>query len=54
MADTTDTANVVIRPPIAWAIAVLARLALNWLRPLPFLPTDLPWLGAGADSHSIR
>jgi protein-S-isoprenylcysteine O-methyltransferase Ste14 len=48
MADTTDTANVIIRPPIAWAIAVLAGLALNWLLPLPFVPAMVPagWLGA--------
>ena len=37
MADTTDTANVIVRPPIAWALAVLAGLVLNWLMPLPFL-----------------
>src|SRR5215468_2534853 len=42
MADATDTANVIIRPPIAWAVAVLARLALNWLMPLPFIPTAAP------------
>ena len=29
MSDTADTANVIIRPPIAWALAVLAGLALN-------------------------
>jgi len=48
MADKTDTANVVIRPPIAWAVAVLAGLALNWLMPLPFIPVAVPagWLGA--------
>jgi protein-S-isoprenylcysteine O-methyltransferase Ste14 len=48
MADTTDTANVIVRPPIAWAIAVLAGLALNWLIPLPFVPASVPagWLGA--------
>jgi hypothetical protein len=27
MGDRTDTANVIVRPPIAWALAVLARLA---------------------------
>jgi protein-S-isoprenylcysteine O-methyltransferase Ste14 len=50
MADTTDTANVIIRPPIAWAVAVLAGLALNWLMPLPFVPAAVPagWLGAMA------
>ena len=48
MADTADTANVIVRPPIAWALAVLAAFALNWLVPLPFLPATLPagWLGA--------
>ena len=33
MSDTADTANVIIRPPIAWALAVLAALALQWLVP---------------------
>jgi protein-S-isoprenylcysteine O-methyltransferase Ste14 len=48
MADPADTANVVIRPPIAWALAVLAGLALDWLMPLPFVPAAVPaaWLGA--------
>jgi hypothetical protein len=48
MDDTADTAQVVIRPPLAWALAIIAGLALNWLVPLPFLPADLPagWLGA--------
>src|SRR5262249_26372418 len=47
MADTTDTANVIIRPPIAWAVAVLAGLALNWFMPWPFVPAAVPagWLG---------
>ena len=45
---TADTAQVIIRPPLAWGLAVIAGLALNWLVPLPFLPVDLPagWLGA--------
>jgi protein-S-isoprenylcysteine O-methyltransferase Ste14 len=48
MDNTADTAQVIIRPPLAWGLAVIAGLALNWLLPLPFLPTDLPagWLGA--------
>jgi protein-S-isoprenylcysteine O-methyltransferase Ste14 len=48
MADTADTAHVIIRPPLAWGLAVMAGLALNGLVPLPFLPTDWPagWLGA--------
>jgi protein-S-isoprenylcysteine O-methyltransferase Ste14 len=48
MADTADTANVIVRPPIAWALAVLAGFALDWLMPLRFLPAALSagWLGA--------
>ena len=48
MDDTADTAQVIVRPPLAWGLAVIAGLALNWLVPLPFLPADLPagWLGA--------
>jgi len=47
MDDTADTAQVIIRPPLAWGLAVIAGLALDWLVALPFLPTDLPagWLG---------
>ena len=48
MDNTADTAQVVIRPPLAWGLGVIAGLALNWLVPLPFLPANLPagWLGA--------
>jgi len=48
MANTTETANVMIRPPIAWALAVLAGLVLRWLMPLPFVPAAVPasWVGA--------
>ena len=47
MSDTADTANVIIRPPIAWVLAVLAALALQWLMPLPFTPAAAPagWVG---------
>jgi protein-S-isoprenylcysteine O-methyltransferase Ste14 len=46
--NTADTAQVIARPPLAWGLAIIAGLALNWLVPLPFLPVDLPagWLGA--------
>jgi len=48
MDDTADTAQVVVRPPLAWGLAVVVGLALNWLVPLRFLSTNLPagWLGA--------
>src|SRR5262249_31900945 len=47
MGDTADTAQVIIRPPLAWGLAVIAGLALNWLVPLPFLQAGSPagWLG---------
>jgi protein-S-isoprenylcysteine O-methyltransferase Ste14 len=48
MTDTSDTANVIIRPPLAWAVAALAGLALHWLMPWRFIPAAVPavWLGA--------
>ena len=48
MDDTADTANVIIRPPLAWALAIIVGLALHWLVPLPFMPARLPvgWIGA--------
>jgi protein-S-isoprenylcysteine O-methyltransferase Ste14 len=48
MADAAqDTAQVVVRPPLAWALAVLVGLTLNWLMPLPFMPAAVPagWTG---------
>jgi protein-S-isoprenylcysteine O-methyltransferase Ste14 len=48
MSDTADTAQVIVHPPIAWGLAVLGGLALDWLMPLPFVPVMLParWFGA--------
>ncbi|MEE1657594.1 isoprenylcysteine carboxylmethyltransferase family protein [Microvirga sp. CF3062] len=42
MADTADNAHVIIRPPLAWGLAVMAGLALDWLVDLPFLAADVP------------
>lgn len=42
MNDNSQTAQVLIRPPIAWAVAVIAGFALDWLEPLPFVPDDWP------------
>jgi protein-S-isoprenylcysteine O-methyltransferase Ste14 len=44
----SDNANVLIRPPIALALAAAGGLAATWLYPLPFLPMLVPagWVGA--------
>jgi protein-S-isoprenylcysteine O-methyltransferase Ste14 len=48
MDGTVDTAQVIIRPPLAWALAVIVGLALDWLLPSPFLPFGLPAALLGA------
>jgi protein-S-isoprenylcysteine O-methyltransferase Ste14 len=47
MAETVDRPNVVIPPPIAWALAIVVGLGLGWLYPLPFIPAIIPhvWVG---------
>ena len=51
---TTDSSNAVIRPPIARALACVAGVGVDWLSPMPFLPTSFPsaWLG-GRFSPSV-
>jgi protein-S-isoprenylcysteine O-methyltransferase Ste14 len=48
MDNTADTSQVIVRPPLAWGLAVIAGLALNWLVPLPFLPANVPAGPVGA------
>jgi protein-S-isoprenylcysteine O-methyltransferase Ste14 len=47
MSDPKDNANVLIHPPIAWALAFLIGLGLDWIYPLPFVPASIPhrWIG---------
>lgn len=47
MSGDRDNSNAVLRPPIAWALAFAAGLALDWLYPLPFVPDFVPrvWVG---------
>jgi protein-S-isoprenylcysteine O-methyltransferase Ste14 len=47
MSETADTANVIVLPPIAWALAFVAGLGAGWLYPLPFVPTSVPRVWAG-------
>jgi hypothetical protein len=49
MSETVDRSNVVIQPPIAWALAIVAGLGLGWLYPMQFVPASIPraWIGGG-------
>ena len=40
--ETRDTSNAVIRPPIAWALAFAAGLAIDRLYPLRWIPATWP------------
>ena len=42
MTETADTSNVIIRPPIALAIAIVAGLAADWVYPWRFVPASVP------------
>lgn len=44
---TADTAQVLVRPPLAWAISAVVGIALGWLIPLRFVPASVSpgWLG---------
>ena len=55
MNDTADTAQVVVRPPIAWALAVLVGLALQWIMPLPFMPAAVSagWAGGAVFAAAL-
>jgi protein-S-isoprenylcysteine O-methyltransferase Ste14 len=48
MDDAAGTAQVIIRPPLAWGLAIVAGLAVDWFEPLPFLPDDVPAGTVGA------
>ena len=41
-AETRDKSNAVVRPPIAWALAFAAGLAINLLYPLRWIPETWP------------
>jgi protein-S-isoprenylcysteine O-methyltransferase Ste14 len=42
MSENASTAQVLVRPPIAWALAVITGFVLDWLEPLAFVPEDWP------------
>jgi protein-S-isoprenylcysteine O-methyltransferase Ste14 len=47
MSQDTDNSNAIIHPPIAWALAFVAGLGVDWLYPLRFVPASVsgPWVG---------
>ncbi len=48
MSGNADTAQVLVRPPLMWALAAVAGIALGWLVPWPVVPIAVPavWVGA--------
>jgi protein-S-isoprenylcysteine O-methyltransferase Ste14 len=48
MAETSDTSNAIVRPPLALAAAIVLGLALDWLYPLKIVPAAVPNVLLGA------
>ena len=48
MDDTADTAHVIVRPPLAWGLSVIAGFALDWLVPLLFAWAVVSMTSAGS------
>jgi protein-S-isoprenylcysteine O-methyltransferase Ste14 len=53
MGETVDNANVVILPPVLWAIVFAAGLAADWLYPLHFVPPAIPPIWTGSVPFAI-
>jgi protein-S-isoprenylcysteine O-methyltransferase Ste14 len=53
MNELTDSANTVIRPPIAWALAFVVGLGADWLYPLRFIPASIAGPGLGSAVFAI-
>jgi protein-S-isoprenylcysteine O-methyltransferase Ste14 len=55
MSQDTDHSSVIVRPPLAWALAVLAGLTADWLRPVPLVPTldSRTWIGGAVFSFGF-
>jgi len=48
-----DNANAVVRPPIGWALAFIAGVALDWLYPMPLVPIPVSTVWAGAAIFAV-
>ncbi len=53
MSQDADVSNAVVRPPVAWALAFVAGLGVNWLYPLRFVPTSFPAAPIGGAVFSV-
>jgi len=55
LTETRDSSNAIVRPPIAWALAFLAGLAIDWIYPLPWIPATWPnvWIGAAVFAAAL-
>jgi protein-S-isoprenylcysteine O-methyltransferase Ste14 len=53
MDETIDNANVIIHPPIAWAIAFVVGWGVCWLYPLRFVPTSVSSAGLGTGVFAV-
>jgi len=49
MVDVKDHSNAIIHPPLAWGLAFVIGLGLDWIYPFPYLPSQVPgvWVGGG-------
>lgn len=47
MAATSDAPQVIVHPPIALALGLIAAFGLNWLLPLPFVSPPWPRVAIG-------
>ncbi len=53
MSQDADVSNAVVRPPVAWALAFVAGLGVDWLYPLRFVPTSFPAARIGGAVFSV-
>src|ERR1700680_706688 len=53
MSQDTDNSNAMMHPPIAWALAFVAGLGVDWLYPLQFVPASVSRARVGGAIFAI-
>ena len=53
MSQDTDNSNAMIHPPVAWALAFVAGLGVDWLYPLQFVPASVSGARVGGAIFAI-